>query len=237
MFCATAGSAPWTDRLSHRFLGVSLEATLRDLVEAHRRSRAPSDGVSVDPRVDADGPMLLADADEVLRSIGEPPFGPLFRAEVEAYLAITGTKAYLLGDLAVGDPSFVTRLRGGRSPYLHTVDCARAWMGEHSTAPERKAIAAASLHAQWWRLGVGVLPPQADRSRQGDRPQPRPTRYLTSREAARVLNVGTRWLRRRRALGRGPPYHVFGGQIRYAEADLHAWAERQRREPGGDSGE
>lgn len=233
MFCASAGREPWIDRLSHRFFAVSFEAAFRRLVEAHRGRNAGGGEDVSDRRFGPGGSIPLGTADEVLQSMGEPPFGPLFEAEIEAYLAVTGTKAYVLGQLAINDASFVTRLRAGSSPYLGTVDRVRAWMGEHSTAPERRAIAAATLHTSWWRLGVGGPVREEDGRSSHDGPRERRPRYLTPGEAAKWLNVGKRTLQRLRAAGEGPPYHVFGQQIRYAEADLEAWAQGRRKEPGG----
>jgi hypothetical protein len=46
-----------------------------------------------------------------------------------------------LGREAVGDPSFVTRLRQGRSPSLATADKVRAFIG---TLDARKTISARS---------------------------------------------------------------------------------------------
>lgn len=236
MFCASAGRAPWIDRLSHRFFAVSFKETFRKLLDGHRKRRAPGGGASIDARLERGGSIRLAEVDKVLESIGEPPLGPLFLAEVEAYLAITGTKAYLLGQLVLGDPSFVTRLRAGRSPYLGTVDRVRAWMGEHSTAAERCAIGAATLHTSWWRLGVGAPPPEEGPPSQPEASAAGPTPFRTELEAARWLNVGKRTLRRLRSRGEGPPHHEFGQQIRYLEADLHAWAEQRRRQPGDGGG-
>jgi len=51
-----------------------------------------------------------------------PTLSEWFRAEVESYLARTGTKPTEFGRLAAGDPSFVLSLRRGRSPTLATVD-------------------------------------------------------------------------------------------------------------------
>ena len=233
MFCVTAGSRPWIDRLSHRFFEVSLSDTLRHLVEAYvaRTGMSPR-AFGLDAVEDSDffrtrlaeGVSVRLDtADKVLERIGEPRFGPLFRAEVEAYLAITGTKAYLLGEMALGDASFVTRVRQGVSPTLETVDKVRRWMGEHSTVPERRAIAAATLHAHWWRLGAvlqdGELGPTTERNA--------PTRrrpYLTPGDLAEEWATSTRTLARLRADGDGPAYHRFGGQIRYARSDVDEWA-------------
>ena len=105
-------------------------------------------------RLNRGATVRLCTADKLLGFMGAPPIGRLFCLEVEAYLAITGAKAYVLGEGAVGDRSFVSRLRAGHSPFLRTVDRVRRWMGTHSSAPERRTIGAATLHAAWWRLGV-----------------------------------------------------------------------------------
>ena len=70
----------------------------------------------------------LVTADRVLGAMGLAPIGPAFRREVEAFLAATGTKVYVLGEAAAGDPSFVERLRRGASFRLATVDRVRGWM-------------------------------------------------------------------------------------------------------------
>ena len=87
--------------------------------------------------------LRLDTADRVLVFMGEAPIGPVFRREVEAFLAITRTKVSVLGLNATGNPSFVQRLRGGASPRLATVDRVRAWMADVCTAAEAQAIAGA----------------------------------------------------------------------------------------------
>ena len=238
MFCATAGSSPWIDRLSHRFFEVSFEDAFRQLVEAYLECTRMSprafgldtvgDGDFVRVRLGEGASVRLGTADRALEYMGQPPFGPLFLAEVEAYLAITGTKAYLLGELAVEDASFVTRLRQGLSPTLGTVDRVRGWMGEHSTAPQRRAIAAATLHTRWWRLGA----PGVEAGAVGERDAPlRRGRYLTAVEVAEEWGLSTRTLARLRADGEGPAHFRFGNQIRYARSDLEAWEAACRRQP------
>ena len=54
--------------------------------------------------------------DSVLAFMGEPPAGPAFLREVEAFLEVTGIKRSLLGQGATGNPSFVAQLRNGVSP-------------------------------------------------------------------------------------------------------------------------
>ncbi len=58
----------------------------------------------------------LGTVDRALAVMGEPPAGPAFRREVNAFLAVTGVKRSLLGREATGNPSFVAQLLGGVSP-------------------------------------------------------------------------------------------------------------------------
>ena len=74
--------------------------------------------------------LRLATADRVLSFMGEAPAGPAFRAEVEAFLAVTGIKRSVLGIGATGNPSFVAHLRRGTSHTLSTVERVRAGVGD-----------------------------------------------------------------------------------------------------------
>ena len=94
-------------------------------------------------RIAAGRVIRLGSADRILAYMGEEPFGPAFRREVEAFIAITRTKASLLGQEAVGDPCFVRRLRQGASPRLDTCDRVSAWMESQSSEAERLAVRAA----------------------------------------------------------------------------------------------
>ena len=89
----------------------------------------------------------LDTADRVLEFIGLSPIGPRFRREVDAYLAVTGAKAAAVGEEAVGNRSFVTRLRNGSSPRLKTVDRMRAWMRQNASAEEWRMIEVAAGEA------------------------------------------------------------------------------------------
>ncbi len=64
--------------------------------------------------------------DRALAVMGEPPVNPAFLGEVEAILAVTGTKRSVLGQEATGNPSFVAQLRAGVSLGLATVESVRA---------------------------------------------------------------------------------------------------------------
>ena len=85
--------------------------------------------------------LRLSTADRLLAFMGMAPVGEAFRREVEAFLAATGLKVALFGELAAGDPSFVARLRGGASPTLAKVDRVRAWMAAYASDGKRAAVA------------------------------------------------------------------------------------------------
>ena len=100
LFCAREG-------MSSRTFGM---AALNDpgFVAALARGRSPR----------------LSTADRVLAIMGEPLAGPAFRAEVEAFLKVTGAKRSLLGRAATG---LRQQLRRGMSPRRRSAGCGRGW--------------------------------------------------------------------------------------------------------------
>ena len=173
----------------------------------------------------------LDTADKVLAFIGEAPAGPAFRTEVEAFIEITGTKAYVLGLDAAGDPSFVARLRRGVSPRLDTVARVRAWMAARCTAAERAPIEAlvAGKRCPPRRSKTTDRGPSPINSKEGGTSMSgQTTRYLGTREAAAFLGLSPRTLDRYRVTGEGPAFHKFGSRILYAQSDLEEWAAARR---------
>ena len=173
----------------------------------------------------------LDTADKVLAFMGEAPAGPAFRTEIEAFIEITGTKPYVLGLDAAGDPSFVARLRRGVSPRLDTVSRVRAWMAARCTAAERVPIEALVA----WKRCVprrsktperGPSPIQSKEG--GTSMSGQSTRYLGTRDAAAFLGLSPRTLDRYRVTGEGPAFHKFGSRILYAQSDLEEWAAARR---------
>ena len=170
----------------------------------------------------------LATADRVLAYMGEEPFGPAFRREVEAFIAITRTKASLLGQEAVGDPCFVRRLRQGAAPRLDTCDRVGAWMESQSSEAERLAVCAAVED------GVPAVP--VDCAKQWEAGMDDDAIYMGTRELAAFLGLSPRTLDRYRVSGGGPKFHKFGNRVRYARADVEAWAAERRYSSTSDVG-
>ena len=161
--------------------------------------------------------------------MGYPPLGPVLRSEVEAFLAVTGTKASILGEEAVGNPSFVGRMRKGTSPLLVTFDRVRAWMETNAREDELRAIRD--------RLADMADPFAGANAEQGDLPMRGDAgNYLNTREAAAWLGLSPRTLDRYRVSGEGPHFHRFGSRVRYLLTDVEAWASARRRVPASDRG-
>ena len=154
--------------------------------------------------------LRLHTADRALAFMGRPPLGPLLRAEVEAFLAVSGTKASVLGGEAVGNPAFVGRLRRGASPQLQTFDRVRAWMAANATGDELRAVRerladVADPFGGTWEANL-----------------------LDTREAAARLGLSPGTLERCRASGGGPAFQKHGARVRYRPEDLEAWASARR---------
>ena len=178
----------------------------------------------------------LSTVDRALAVMGEPPATPAFIGEVEAFLAVTGTKRSAFGLKATGNPSFVAQLLAGVSPRLATVEAVRAWMAANADKSERREIRART-GAMPSLLTSQPLPSPEPRSRPEDRdsgterPGQRPEdgRYLDTREAAERLGLAPATLARYRITGEGPWHFRLGGCVRYRGDDLEAWEAGRRR--------
>lgn len=79
-------------------------------------------------------------------------------------------------------------------------------------------------------LRVAALIPQP----QAQAPAAPPAEYLTTKQAAKLLNVGASTLELWRAQRKGPAFIKMpgaGGAIRYSRADLDAWLAKHARKP------
>lgn len=183
----------------------------------------------------------LRTADRVLERMGHAPIGPAFRAEVEAFLRLGGSKSYVLGEGAAGDPSFVRRLRQGVSFRLATVDKVRAWMWARAGAAARAGMRDAVRDVPFLAgaQGADALRGPADSVQQGERGMTQPQgMYLRTRAAGAWLGLSHRTLERYRITGDGPEYHRFGSRVLYHRDDLDAWAAKRRvRSTSDDGGE
>ena len=185
----------------------------------------------------------LGTVDRALVVMGEPPVTPAFLGEVEAFLAVTGTKRSVLGHEATGNPSFVAQVFRGMSPGLATVEALRAWMAESASAAERREIRART-GAMPPFLTDGPLPSSEPRSPPEDR-DPGPERqhgredvwrYLDTREASERVGLAPATLARYRITGAGPCHFRFGGCVRYRGDDLETWAtDRGERRRAGNA--
>ena len=188
-------------------------------------------------------PLTLQFADRLLRFMGEPPIGPTFRSEVAAYLTVTGTRGSSFGEKAVGNSSFMSKLKRGVSPSLHDVQKARTWIRKTTNDEQRAAIATAiaddgqpgrvffSDPTEIQALVEGPATTAAGDDQPLDRtlPDPELKVFLTASEAATLLRLSRRTLDGYRSIGAGPAYHVFGNRVVYSRADLLTWAWTKRR--------
>ena len=172
----------------------------------------------------------LVTADRVLAAMGLAPIGPAFRREVEAFLRVTGTKPYVLGEAAADDASFVKRLRGGASFRLATVEKVRGWMAGAACEAGLRAMRRAVAGAPFLDAASGAAPGGADHrtTDEGETGMDDDGKYLSTRKAAAFLGLSPRTMDRNRMRGEGPSYYRFGQRVLYRRDDLEEWAEARR---------
>lgn len=183
----------------------------------------------------------LETVDAVLAHMDMAPVGPFFDSEVNAFLAVTGTKRSVLGSGATNNPSFVAHLQDGMSPTLRTMGKVRGWMAKHASPAEAREI----------RRRPGPMPDFLSDARQ---PPPRrspgtpaaslPARsdcgrgrgdwddlpYMDTEEAAAFVGLAAATLQRYRSTGEGPVfYRLTERLVRYRHEDLVEWEAGRRR--------
>ena len=128
----------------------------------------------------------------------------------------------------MGDPCFVRRLRQGAAPRLDTCDRVSAWMESQSSEAEHRAVLAVVED------GVPAVP--VDCAKQWEAGMDDDAIYMGTRELAAFLGLSPRTLDRYRVSGGGPKFHKFGNRVRYARADVEAWAAERRYSSTSDVG-
>ena len=231
-----------------RLLDASLDEELRAAVHAYleRRGMTPSgfgrrvtgDPGLVSKRLQPGRTVTLNTADRILRFIGLLEYRPLICWELDAFMQVTGVKPWVLGYRSVGQTTLVTKLRGGASPQLATLQRCRAWMREQVGERDRWAICSAV--AVKWANGAGEhgqpgLLLQGLR-RQGEQPITRHCVLLKTAQAAVALDVSPRTLERYRVVGGGPRYVKVGRLVRYLPSDLERWLKSRGRKTTSDDG-
>lgn len=170
--------------------------------------------------------LTLVTAGKVCAALGEPAIGPAFAREVEAFLRHSGTKPYVLGERAAGDPSFVERLHRGVSFRLVTVDKVRAWMRSQADDACLAAMARAVAGVRLLAAGGEDCDPRGESDMNHEE-----SPHLSARKAAAWLGLSARTLHRLREEGGGPDHYRFGHRILYRRDDLKRWA-AERHVPG-----
>ena len=173
--------------------------------------------------------VRLRTADKVLDYMKLEPIGPRFLRKLNAFLKVTGIKPHMLGEGAVGDPSFVLRLEKGRSPVLGTVDKVNSWIEDNASAAELEAVRAAVEDDS---VAVPVDVEKHEESELDDN-----ARFMTTREVAVYVGLSPRTLESYRSRGGGPPFYVVGSVlVRYLLSEVADWVSARRRNSSSDDG-
>ena len=134
--------------LDHRIRALIAAHLSRHGVSARRFGQMALGDPGFVASLDGGRRLRLDTADRVLAALGEPPVGPAFAREVEAFLGAGGGKPYVLGEQAAGDASFVARLRAGGTFMLETV--AAGWR-RRRTRPVWRRCAGRWRWRRCWR--------------------------------------------------------------------------------------
>ena len=249
MFASMKTKNRFIDPDIKRLLDASLDEELRAAVRAYleRRGMTPSgfgrrvvrDPGLVSKRLQPGRTVTLDTADCILRFIGLLEYRPLIRWELDAFMQVTGIKPWVLGYRSVGQTRLVTKLRGGASPRLATLQRCRVWMREQVDERERWAICTAV--SVKWANGAGEHGQPGlllqGLSSQGDQPMTGHCVLLNTAQAAVALGASPRTLERKRVVGGGPRYVKVGRLVRYLPSDLERWIKSRGRKTTSDDGD
>ena len=243
MFGAMSSATPDIAPGLRRLLDASFDATLRASVRRHLRQGGTS-GTGFGRRVlgdpgfaarylDGGASVRLDTADRIRAFLGERPFRPVFLAEVETFVEMTGVAPWAVEQYATRQAGFVARLRAGASPWLRTMDRVRTWTRAQLRAAERRALVQAVAE------GLGnAAGPEAGGARKsnGEPKMTHPPKLLTTAAAAECLGLSPRTLERYRVSGAGPRFRKIGRWVRYVPADLAEWLDGCARSSTSDDG-
>ena len=95
-----------------------------------------------------------------------------------------------------------------------------AWMESQSSEAERLAVRATV------EICVPAVPAGSGKQREAEMDDD--AIYMGTRELAALLGLSPRTLDRYRVSGGGPKFYKFGNRVRYARADVEAWAAERR---------
>ena len=224
---------------------ASFDANLRDSICRHLRGSGMSRTgfgrhVLSDPGfaaryLDGRTSVRLDTADRIRTFVGDIPFRPVFLAEIEGFVELTGIGPWAVGHCATRQSGFVARLRAGASPWLTTIDRVRCWIQRQLPPGDRRSyldgIAEATGFASQSASGGAAAYAQ-----NGERRMTTPPKLMTTAAAADYLGLSPRTLERYRVTGGGPRFRKIGRWVRYVPADLANWLDDCARVSTSDDG-
>lgn len=161
-----------------------------------------------------------------------------FSARVIAFLALTGMPPTTFGMKAVGDPSLMRQIKGGRSPTLRTADRVLAFMDEYgldsggARAPPRRCGRGRSAQRARTTRKSGAMTEQPK-----ERKARAPVRFLRMSEIQARTGVSRTTIYNWVAEGRFPPPVRLGTRaIGWPEPEFEEWS-RERIEKSRDVAE
>lgn len=161
-----------------------------------------------------------------------------FRSRVIAFLALTGMPTTTFGMKAVGDPSLMRQIEGGRSPTLRTADRVLAFMDEYgldsggARAPPRRR-----RHGRSARRTRRARRSGAMTERPKERKAKAPVRFLRMSEILARTGVSRTTIYQWMAEGHFPrPVRLGARAMGWPESEFEEWS-RERIEKIRDAAE
>ena len=185
--------------------------------------------------LDGRASVRLDTADRIRTFVGDIPFRPVFLAEIEGFVELTGIEPWAVGHCATRQAGFVARLRAGASPWLSTMDRVRCWIHRELSPDDRRAYLDGIAEA----IGIAYQTTSGGAHTgglNGERTMTNPPKLMTTTAAADYLGLSPRTLERYRVTGGGPRFRKIGRWVRYVPADLANWLDDCARVSTSDDG-